>query len=325
MTRTLTDIYAPIREELEAATDVLTREFRLSDARFVELLRHAASRPGKRIRPALLLLSGRACGAVTDRHIRSAAVVELIHTATLIHDDVIDDAQRRRRGATIKACWGDDVSIMLGDLLLARALELFSACAGPLEQRLLATATRAVCEGELLQLLSRSEGPLGEEGYLQIISKKTGALCAAACSLGAAMAGGDGAVVDGFGEFGRCVGVALQIADDCLDIRGDEEIVGKTLGLDVLGGKLTLPLIYVRERSEQSVRGELDQLLARPPGEARREQLAELLTRCGAFDYCECCARRFIDQGAAAIGFLDQQPARDALLALADFVVRRER
>ena len=331
MDATLSRIYAPIREELEAAAGVRapragegSGEHGLCDVRIEDLLHHAAALSGKRLRPALLLLSARAFGMIADRHIRAAAAVELIHTATLLHDDVIDDAEVRRGGDTVKARSGNEMSIMLGDLLFARALEIFAQGATPAEQCLLTAAVREVCEGELLQLLARPQRALDEAAYLRIVSKKTGALCAAAAALGAAMAGQDDDAVDAFAAFGRAVGVALQISDDCLDIRGSEQVVGKTLGLDLLDGKLTLPLIYARDQAGEAARRQLDELLANPAGAGWRSGLADFLTRCGAFDYCDRVARQAVERGTRAIAFVPQRPARESLLALADFVIRRD-
>ena len=325
MPPSLADIYAPIHDELDASTALLASEFHDCDPALAELADHAARYGGKRLRPALLLLSGRACGGIGDRHIQAAAVVELIHTATLVHDDVVDAAERRRRGATVNAAWGDDVSILLGDLLLARAIETFVGFAGPVENTLLAAAVREVCEGELLQLMARQQPDLPESRYLEIIAKKTGALCSVACSLGASLAGETDGHLERLGTFGRGLGIAFQIADDCLDIRGDENAVGKTLGTDLRGGKLTLPLIRLREAGQAADLRELEHLLADPEADGLRGRLADLLARTGAFAYCERTARGYIQDGAAQLDFLPDRPARSALLALADFAVTRER
>jgi octaprenyl-diphosphate synthase len=317
-------IYAPIREDLAAASAAIARELRGCDPALGELVRHAERYTGKQLRPALLLFCGRACGGTSQAHIDTAAVVELIHTATLIHDDVIDGADHRRRSATINARWGAGVSIMLGDLLFTRAMELFSRFATPLAQRLLAGAIREVCEGELLQLLARRQQHLGEDRYMEIIAKKTGALCAATCSLGALLSGKSDGVVDRFAAFGRCLGIAFQIADDCLDVRGDERTVGKTLGLDLLGGKLTLPVIYVREQGPEAARQELDRLLAQPVAHEHRPRLAEFLSQQGAFDYCERTAQRLVRQGVDELAFLGPKPEYEFLQALAAYMVHRK-
>lgn len=325
MAPALPDIYAPIQGPLDEAAALLAGELASRDPALVELMGHAARYGGKQLRPALLLLCGSACGATAERHVRAAAVVELIHLATLVHDDVVDAAEHRRQGTTVNAAWGDDVSILLGDLLFARAIELFVAFAGPVENGLLGRAVREVCEGELLQLMARGQADLPEDRYLAMIAKKTGALYAAACALGASFAGEGAQSVERFAGFGRHIGIAFQIADDCLDIRGDEQTVGKTLGLDLLGGKLTLPVIHLRGAGSDAECSRLDALLAAPHAERFRPELADLLTRAGAFDYCDRAARSHVAQGLERLGGLGDGPERDALLALADFVVTRDR
>lgn len=321
----LESLYEPIRADLDAATGLLAGELRRCDPTLRELADHAARYGGKRLRPALLLLCGRACGEVTDRHIQAAAVVELIHTATLVHDDVVDAAERRRSGATVNASWGDDVSILLGDLLFARALEAFARFAQPAENQLLARAICEVCEGELLQLMARRQGDLPQDRYFDIIAKKTGALTSVSCALGGALAGQTDGAVDHLGAFGRQLGIAFQIADDCLDIRGDERATGKTLGLDLRGGKLTLPILHLRRHGSDSERRELDALLSDPEADSLRPRFAELLTRSGAFAYCTAAAHGCLRDGAAHLDFLGDRPERAALAALADFAVDRDR
>ena len=227
----LDEIYSPIGTELNRVVDIMGHECRRFEPRVAGLLAESVHTGGKLLRPALLLLTARACGEPDERHVRAAAAVELIHTATLVHDDAIDAAELRRRSATVNSRWGVEISIMVGDLLFARALELFATVAGPREQQLLSSALREVCEGELLQLLSRRRQHLDEQTYYRIISRKAGALCAATCAIGAALCGKADGHLAAFEEFGRCVGIALQITDDCLDIRGEEDEVGKTLGL----------------------------------------------------------------------------------------------
>jgi len=320
---TLARIYSPISSELQRVVEVMTEECRALDPQIASLLNDAVRIGGKLLRPALLLFSGQACGSLDERHVRAAAAIELIHTATLVHDDAIDAAERRRRGATVNSRWGIEVSIMVGDLLFARALEVFAQVATPREQRLLSAALREVCEGELLQLLARRQRRLDEQTYYRIISRKSGALCSVTCAIGAALCGEADGRLSALADFGRCFGIALQITDDCLDIRGDEAVVGKTLGLDVLDGKLTLPLIYATRSPDPTLQAQLDELVANPTDGWRR-RLADLLARCGAFEYCEQAARRYVRRGAARLDFLGKSPERASLLALADFVVERD-
>jgi octaprenyl-diphosphate synthase len=319
----LSDVYAPIQVELAAARALLARELEHGDPRLAAIYAHALSSPGKGIRPALLLLCGRASGTAGDRHVVAAAAIELVHCATLVHDDVIDEATQRRRRSTVNARWGADVSMLVGDLLFARALALLAPVADSAQVQLVARAVAETCEGELLQLLASRGEPLDEARYLAIIGKKTGALCGAACALGAALAGQDAERVARFDAFGRSLGVAFQIMDDCLDIRGDERVVGKTLGTDLRGGRATLPVLYAREHADGEEQRQLHAVLD-AAASASRGSLAALLRECGAFDYCERSARQFIRQALAELDGLGDHPARHFLAALADYVVQRD-
>lgn len=321
----LSSIYSPIRTELDAAIAALGDELRHCDSALNELVGRALGPAGKRLRPALVLLCGRACGPVGPAHVQAAVVVEMVHCATLIHDDVIDNAQRRRREPTISVRWGPDVAILLGDFLFARAIELCSTFPGLRPQRILARASREMCEGEILQLLRSRHDPPDEKLYLEIVGKKSGALCGAACALGAAVAGEPDATVETFAGVGRAIGIAFQIIDDCLDIRGDENEVGKTLGTDLLLGKLTLPLIHARTHGPAPLRRQIEELLAEPPASNGRQRLTDLLERCGAFDYCDQTARSFLQQAIEPLAGLVENPVRDSLLRLADYIIERRR
>ncbi len=320
----LAKLYASIQPELDSARAAIERELEHCDPRLREVCEHAFSSSGKAIRPALLLFCGRACGPLGQRHVTAAAAIELIHGATLVHDDVIDEATERRRQSSVNARWGSDVSILLGDLLFARALSALSGIATPAQLRLVAVAVGEVCEGELLQLLAARGEPLDERGYAEVIGKKTGALCGAACALGAALAEAPPERIARFDAFGRSLGIAFQIVDDCLDIRGDERIVGKTLGTDLLGGRATLPVIYARGHATSEAMHQFDQLLKHPESPRQRVRLAAILRDCGAFDYCEHRASEFIQGAIGELDFLEDGPARQSLAALADFVVQRE-
>jgi octaprenyl-diphosphate synthase len=322
----LAQAYEPIQDELDRVRDVMERQLEGSDPRLAEVFQYVQATPGKLMRPALLLLCGRAAGTVGDPHIAAAASVELVHCATLVHDDVIDQATERRRRSTVNARWGAEVSILAGDRLFAQALVLLTSAASPAQLGLVAAAVSETCEGEMLQLLvATDEAPLREDDYLTIVGKKTGALCGAACALGAALSGEDEATVGRYDAFGRALGVAFQIVDDCLDIRGDEHVVGKTLGTDLAGGRATLPLLYAREHAPAETRGRLSRALQGPVSTQDRGYLAALLADTGAFDYCEHTARTHVQSALAELEFLEGNAARKPLEALAEFVIRRRR
>src|SRR5436189_1071363 len=279
----LQTLYAPIAAELADVEALLKAEL-CSDYPFVdELVRYGCLLGGKRLRPALLLLTAKAVGGRATRdHITLAAVVEMIHTATLVHDDVLDEAQIRRHLATVNARWDNEASVLLGDFLFTHAFYLASTLDSVVGCRLIGRATNIVCEGELRQKGSRGNFDLSEVEYLEIVEAKTAELTAVSCRLGALIAGADERVIDQMDGFGRDLGIAFQIADDLLDVLGEERTTGKSLGTDFEKQKPTLPVIRALELATPADREELLELLT---GEERRPHLvAPFLERYDALD-----------------------------------------
>lgn len=206
---------------------------------------YAVGSRGKRLRPLVALLSGGATGPITSEHIDLAVVVELIHLATLVHDDIVDEAERRRSQPTVNARWGNSLSVLLGDCLFAHALNLSANFENAEVGRAIARAAREVCTGEIIQTQRRFDLHLGIDDYMRIIQMKTGSLFAVAAELGGVLSGAEASTVQSLKEFGLRIGTAYQIYDDCLDIAGDEEATGKTLGTDLRKGKLTLPVLML--------------------------------------------------------------------------------
>ena len=206
---------------------------------------------GKRLRPLLALLAGGATGEINSEHIDLAVIVELIHVATLVHDDVLDEAEHRRARPTVNARWGNSLSVLLGDFLFAHALNLSTSFENADISRTIARAAREICSGEMIQTQRRFDLTLQVDDYLRIVEKKTGSLFAAAAELGATISEADPDSIRIMRTFGMRVGMAYQIYDDCLDIAGTESLTGKTLGTDLRKGKFTLPvLIFLRSASE---------------------------------------------------------------------------
>src|SRR5262245_50103421 len=236
-------LFAPIAADLAEVERVFSRKLDSHRGHVARLVAHLDHYNGKRLRPALLLLTARACGRVEPAHHVLGAVVEMIHTATLVHDDVLDDAQLRRHVRTVNAAWGNQASILLGDMLFSHAFHLASsvdeqAC------EIIGSSTNRVCEGELHQITERGNLELSEEDYLDIIDGKTAELTACCCRLGALYAGSDDNTVESMSNYGRYLGLAFQIGDDLLDLTGVEATTGKTLGTDLAQQKLTLPIIH---------------------------------------------------------------------------------
>lgn len=315
-------LFAPIAADLRQVEELLAGELR-SDYPYVdELVRYGCLLGGKRLRPALLLLAAQCTGSIRPEHYTLGAVVEMIHTATLVHDDVIDEADMRRHLATVNARWDNEASVLLGDFLFTHAFYLASTLPTTVACRLIGQATNIVCEGELRQKGSRAQFTLSEDEYLSIIEAKTAELCAVSCELGAHYAGGDAEQSQRLAGYGRDLGIAFQIADDMLDLAGDEQTVGKSLGTDLVKQKPTLPVIRLLQIAEPADRVRTLEILQgdSPDG------LARLLPLLEQYDTIEYARRRADEFAAQAVGRLDgfaPSPARETLRAIADFVVQR--
>ncbi len=286
------------------------------------LVKHVSRFRGKMLRPSLVLLSGKACGEITDAHIVIATVVEMVHMATLVHDDVLDEAELRRKGATINHLRGNEAAVLLGDYLISHSYHLCSSLDSQFASRVIARTTNQVCEGELLQIDNRNNFDLDEETYLEIITRKTAVLCATCCLLGARCAGADEKRVRQLETFGLSLGIAFQIQDDILDIAGDASTVGKTLGIDVEKGKMTLPMIHFLRTAPLEHRELLRSLLMGNDVD-KMERIRNLILPSASIDYARGRALELVDRARGAIADLPDTEARRVLDAMAEFVVAR--
>ena len=320
--RSSAELFAPIARDLEIVERILRQTLSSPQPGVARLIDHLAHYRGKRLRPALLLLTAKACGGITPAHHTLAAVVEMIHTATLVHDDVLDDATVRRHASTINAGWGNQASILLGDWLFTHAFHLTSsvdarAC------RLIGEATNRLCAGELHQICERGNLDLSEDAYFDIIDGKTAELTACCCRLGALYAGAPEHVVDHLAAYGRHLGLAFQIADDLLDLVGEERSVGKSLGTDLEQQKLTLPIIWHLAQAPAERSGWLRRLLE-SPGNHKREKLTPELEAHGAIAYARHRAEDFAARAAAELACLSPSPCQAILDQLSSRVVHRD-
>jgi octaprenyl-diphosphate synthase len=318
----LAELYAPIAAELAAAERLFQAELQSRFPFVQHLVDHCADFQGKRLRPALVLLSGRACGRLTEAHAVLAAVVEMIHTATLVHDDVLDEAIVRRHAATVNAEWGNETAVLLGDYLFTHAFHLAASLDSTRACRWIGHATNKVCEGEMQQVHHRGNLELGETEYFAIIEGKTAELTAVCCRLGASYAGAPEATVEALERYGRNLGIAFQIADDVLDLCGDERTTGKSLGTDLEKQKLTLPLIYLLQVVEPDVAVTLRRVLAEAKAD-RRKQLRPYLESTGALDRAWHRAKQHVDQALDDLHGLADSDAKTVLRILAQYIVRR--
>jgi octaprenyl-diphosphate synthase len=274
------------------------------------------------LRPCLVLLSGRCCGELSDAHVTIATVVEMVHMATLVHDDVLDEAELRRKGATLNHLRGNEAAVLLGDYLISHSYHLCSSLDSQFASRLIARTTNEVCEGELLQIQNRNNLELDEETYFEIITRKTAVLCAACCLLGAKMAGAPDDMVKRLEVYGRSLGIAFQIQDDILDIVGDASTVGKTLGIDIEKGKLTLPMIHFLRTAPREHRTLLRTLLESRDAD-KAEKIRNLILPSKSIQYARDAARGHVDRARSAIAELPESDARGVLDTMAEFVISR--
>lgn len=298
-----------------------------------ELVRHIQRYRGKRLRPMLVLVAGLASSPdgrpLTDAHRGLATVVEMIHMATLVHDDILDDAEVRRSGPTVNFLRGNETAVMLGDYLISHAYHLCSNLERPWLCRAVAATTNVVCEGELLQLSNRENWDLDETTYFDIIRRKTASLCGACCGLAAELHEADDQVVHSLQVYGEKLGLAFQIIDDLLDLTGDEDTVGKTLGRDLQKSKLTLPLIHHLRLADPAERAKFLELLRRhsrlqvPDPELSRA-LRQALRNSGSVQYGNRFAESTIKDAKNALAVLPDSAARDLLLEMADAVLTRK-
>lgn len=317
MTKTsaLKETFELINSELYAVEERIRAQSRAFDPAVEGYVAYAVESSGKRLRPALALLAGGATGNIGPDHFDLAVVVELIHAATLIHDDILDSADLRRGQPTANAKWGNSLSVLLGDCLFAHALKLASGFRSSEMMRRMAEAASEVCSGEIMQTQRRFDLKLSVPDYYRIIEMKTGALFAVATELGAFLNEATPAVIGAMRTFGLRFGTAFQIYDDVLDIAGDEAKAGKTLGSDLRKGKLTLPILYLLQNSEPQDR---DRICGTILG-GSDDEIASLVRRAvetGAVKSAVSTAKRMLKETKSQLKALSSNRYREALTTL---------
>jgi octaprenyl-diphosphate synthase len=318
----IADLYAPILDELAECRRVFADELASDQGFICDLCAHISQFHGKLLRPALLLLTARACGDLRPAHPVLAAVVEMVHIATLVHDDILDEADIRRRAATVNRLWGNERAVLMGDFLISHAYHLCSSVDSIYAARLIGRTTNTLCEGEMMQVANRENFDLTESEYLDIISRKTASLIGTCCELGASFSGAAENTVAALRRFGISVGIAFQIVDDILDLTGDEAEMGKSLGRDVHKGKLTLPLIAALRSATGPERDKLLTLLTGSDPQ-RHRQITRLLRERDAVDYAFSVAEDYVESARAALAALPASPAKESLSAMAEFILAR--
>lgn len=319
--------FSVIAKELAQVKELIEREMSQCGQPVRGLVGRVAFGRGKMLRPGLVLLSGGAFGKITQEHIREAAIVEMIHNATLLHDDVVDGGMSRRGFPTLNALEGNESAVLVGDFILSRVFQLCMGL-GSRAAGMIASATERTCVGELRQILQRGNSALSEEEYIGIIAEKTAAFFSLSCALGATQSGAGARQVRALEEYGRCTGIAFQITDDLLDLAGDQQSIGKGVGNDLDRDKLTLPVIHLLDAADEKQKEEAMKVLfewrkqtaAAAPGRAKI--LAKLRGN-GCLAYAKRRAEEFVEKAIGEIEGLPDSEYKKTLIETAGFIVDR--
>lgn len=342
-----TPVIGAVIEHLSEVSRCFDQELTSELPPVTQLVRHVENYRGKMLRPMLVLLCGLACSSRHDallqattsddykallnpKHAAAAAVCEMVHMATLVHDDVLDEADIRRRGGTVNRLRGNETAVILGDYLIASAYHMCVRLVSQEAAVIIGRASQVMCEGELLQLHHRGDYSLDEPTYFEIVARKTGELISASCELGGLISEATPQIRTSLAAFGRDIGVAFQIQDDLLDLTGTESVVGKSVGKDLEKGKLTLPMIHALKTASLRERGNLLTLLDRATDEQRRTdakaaaaELSEILTNLGSVDFARIRATELVQRAKDSLFPLPQSHAKGVLLAMANAVIAR--
>ena len=315
-------IYTLIKEDM-SSVDVMIQARLQSDVVLINQLGHyIINSGGKRLRPALAILCARACGYQDQQHINLATIIEFIHTATLLHDDVVDNSDMRRGRETANNLWGNEASVLVGDFLYTRSFEMMVEMDSMRLMKILSHTTNVIAEGEVLQLLNCNDADTTEQRYLEVIHHKTAKLFEAAGLLGAVISQSSLEIETAMAKYAMHLGSAFQLVDDLLDYSASSESIGKNIGDDLAEGKPTLPLIYAMqhgtEQQAQVIRTAIEQ------GQRDKiDDIISIINDTGAIDYTSLAAKKEVNNAKAALSILDDSEYKDALLALADFSIER--
>jgi len=314
-TAALKTTFELINAQLYSVEERIRQQARAFDPAVEGYVGYAIESHGKRLRPGLALLSGGATGKICPSHLDLAVILELIHAATLVHDDILDGADKRRGQPTANAKWGNAISVLLGDCLFAHALKLSTSFPNVEVSRRIAHAASEVCSGEIIQTQRRFDLKLSVPDYYKIIEMKTAALFAAACELGALLNEAAPEIIDALRIFGLRLGTAYQIYDDVLDLSGDELKAGKTLGSDLRKGKLTLPILHLLQISDEAERHRLSEIILNG-GDAEILALAERAMAAGAVGSAIATGRKMLREAEKQLQLVPENKYRDALAGL---------
>jgi octaprenyl-diphosphate synthase len=321
-TFTLDSLKAYTKEDMGRVNQVIEDHLNSDVALINQLSQHIIHSGGKRLRPMLVMLASHACGYQGEQDALLAAIIEFIHTATLLHDDVVDESDMRRGQQTASSIWGNEAAVLVGDYLYSRSFQMMVLAQSMRIMTLMADTTNIIAQGEVLQLLHINEPDTSEEKYYQVIYNKTACLFEAACKIGAILSKSDATIEQALGQFGKHLGIAFQLVDDALDYEADSSELGKNVGDDLAEGKPTLPLIYAMQHAstEQTrlIRSAIEQ-----GGLEHIDEITQTIQETGALSYTHQKAIEHAETAKAALSALpDSEPVR-ALRFLADYAVER--
>ncbi|MFU8830667.1 MAG: polyprenyl synthetase family protein [Wenzhouxiangella sp.] len=305
-----------------AVDELITRRLSSDIALVNQISTYIIGGGGKRLRPLVHLLAARAAGYRGGEHVQMAAIIEFIHTATLLHDDVVDESSRRRGKETAHRIWGNAASVLVGDFLYSRSFQMMVELERLEVMGILADTTNTIAEGEVLQLMQMGNADLSVDDYFQVISDKTACLFAASARLGGLIAGRSSDICQALGRFGLYLGQAFQITDDVLDYRADDEALGKNLGDDLAEGKVTLPLILAMTLATTKENSAMREMIT-SGGSARYRDVRDIMERTGALDKAMDQAHQLAEQARNCLAGLEASPERRALELLAGYAVDR--
>jgi octaprenyl-diphosphate synthase len=318
----ITTIRDLIKDDMDAVNKMIIQQLKSDVVLINQIGAYIVHSGGKRLRPMIVLLAARACGYDSGRHVDLAAIIEFIHTATLLHDDVVDGSDLRRNRETANAVWGNEASVLVGDFLYSRSFEMMVDVGRMPVMDVLSHATNRIAEGEVLQLLNVHNPDTSETDYMEVIKRKTATLFEAGARLGGIISEVDKEQQQALAEYGLHLGIAFQLVDDALDYNASNTEIGKNIGDDLAEGKPTLPLIQAMKNSDEAQRQRLAKIIETGGLEAI-DFVMQAIAESDAITYTQQLAQQHAEQAKQALGILPETLYREALASLADFSVAR--
>ena len=321
----LQDVVSPVAKEISVFRQKYKSALKTDNSLVDKVVRYILRQQGKQVRPLLVMLGAAACGGIQEKSYRAAIMVELLHSATLIHDDVVDGAEMRRGLASINALWKNKISVLIGDYMLSKGLLFSLDNKDYLFLHMVSDAVRRMSEGEILQIQKTRSLDITEEDYLRVISDKTASLLATASAMGAASVTDDHELIASLRSYGEYLGLAFQIRDDLLDYTGDSKKTGKQLGIDIKDKKITLPLIHALRQTDNAGQRKIKSILKNSrKRSARTKEVIDFVKDNGGLEYAADVAEGFAKRSIAALDDIPESEAKRSLELLVDFVMKRQ-